>query len=82
MLQNLSVNFIYVFFLIVFSIANYYTEADGNDITECAHDDTARTGMFAVSGDIFSAVIVFAGFAGSCSELKIVADSSDITVRN
>jgi len=38
--------------------------------------------MFAVSDDIFSAVIVFAGFAGSCSELKIVADSSDITVLN
>ena len=33
------------------------TEVDTNDITECAHDDKARTGMFAVSDDIFSAVI-------------------------
>ena len=30
------------------------TESDSND--ECSHDDKPSTGMFAVSGDIFSAV--------------------------
>ena len=33
------------------------TEADHNDLTECSHDDKPSTGMFAVSDDIFSAVI-------------------------
>ena len=33
------------------------SEADSNDSTECSHDDKPSTGMFAVSDDIFSAVI-------------------------
>ena len=33
------------------------TEADHNDLTECSHDGKPSTGVFAVSDDIFSAVI-------------------------
>ena len=33
------------------------TETDSNDITECPHDDKPSTGMFGVSGVVFSAFI-------------------------
>ena len=33
------------------------SEANSNDVTECLDDDMSSTGMFAVSGDIFSAFI-------------------------